>query len=297
MSLAHFSIKARLALGFTIVLWASAFVGIRAGLQGYSPGGLAVLRFLVASTCMLAVIPFLPTRARIPWRDRICLMLVGTLGLGFYNIALNHGEMAVTSGVASFIISLAPVVTVILSVLCFGEATNRKMIMGMLVSLLGVALISCGETNHFHFNIGILYVLAAAIAGGIYNVLQKALIKKYHAIEVIAWVIWGATLFLLIWLPTMLLEIKQAPMTATIAAIYLGIFPAAVGYIAWCYGLREVPACIAANTMYFLPVLATSLGWLILNEIPTTLSLVGGLIALTGVWIVNHRGKFIAESN
>ncbi|MCC2667478.1 MAG: eamA, partial [Gammaproteobacteria bacterium] len=43
------TLKTKLALLTTVVLWASAFVAIRAGLQGYSPGGLALLRFLIAS--------------------------------------------------------------------------------------------------------------------------------------------------------------------------------------------------------------------------------------------------------
>ncbi len=44
-----FTSRTLVALAFTLVIWASAFAGIRAGLRAYSPANLAILRFLVAS--------------------------------------------------------------------------------------------------------------------------------------------------------------------------------------------------------------------------------------------------------
>ena len=66
----QYSIKTRLAVWITVALWASAFVGIRAGLESYTPGSLAALRFLVASFCMLILYMRLPNRNRISWRDK-----------------------------------------------------------------------------------------------------------------------------------------------------------------------------------------------------------------------------------
>jgi len=48
----RFTSRTLLALGFTLVVWASAFAGIRAGLRAYTPANLAVLRFLVASAVL-----------------------------------------------------------------------------------------------------------------------------------------------------------------------------------------------------------------------------------------------------
>jgi choline-glycine betaine transporter len=45
----RFTSRTLVALAFTLVVWASAFAGIRAGLRAYSPANLAILRFLVAS--------------------------------------------------------------------------------------------------------------------------------------------------------------------------------------------------------------------------------------------------------
>ena len=50
--------KAGINLTFCVVLWASAFVGIRIGLKGYSPGSLALLRYLIASASMIFIYLF-----------------------------------------------------------------------------------------------------------------------------------------------------------------------------------------------------------------------------------------------
>src|SRR3990167_6972131 len=284
----QYSIKTRLAVWITVALWASAFVGIRAGLESYTPGSLAALRFLVASFCMLILYMRLPNRNRISWRDKGWLILIGITGIGFYQLALNYGEISVSSGIASFIISLSPVITLIFAVIFLREAVTINMVFGMTVSVIGVFLIMLGKVNQSDFHVGVCFVLIAAIIGGIYSVVQKPFLKKYHAIEVTAYIIWGATIFLLIYLPNVLHEGKFASLQATLAVIYLGIFPAAIGYILWSYCLKEMPASTAVNYLYFMPLIATFLGWLYLHEMPALLSLIGGFVTLLGVWIVSH---------
>lgn len=286
----NISIKAKFALLLTIVLWASAFVGIRAGLKGYSPGSLALLRFSIASICMLFVYWRTPSRHKVTMHKKdlaLLILVVGMMGLGIYNITLNYGELTIPSGIASFIISQSPILTVIFAVFFLGERINIFVIIGMVVSLLGVMLISIGQTKGFKLDIGMLYVLIATLISALYSVVQKPFLRKYHAIPVTALIIWGATLILLIYLPDLYREIFIAPLSATLAVVYLGIFPAAVAYGAWNYALAEIPASRAASFLFFMPIIATFLGWVCLGEVPALISLVGGCIALLGVWIVN----------
>ncbi len=92
------------AAAVTLVLWASAFAGIRAALAGpglagplaYSPGQLAVFRFLVASA-VLAVVA-VATRLKLPkLRDLPTIALAGFLGITVYHVALNYGEIKVSA--------------------------------------------------------------------------------------------------------------------------------------------------------------------------------------------------------
>ncbi len=280
-----------MALLITVSLWASAFVGIRAGLHGYTPGGLALLRFLIASVCMWIACIELPERNQIARGDKALLLLIGMLGIGFYHIALNYGEISVPSGTASFIISLSPIVTLVSAILFLRESVHINMLIGMIISVVGVGLIMLDKTNQLTFHAGVCYVLAASFIGGIYSVLQKPFLQKYHAIEVTAYIIWGATFLLFIYTPSMLHDAQIASWRATLSVIYLGVFPAAIGYITWSYCLKEIPASEAANFLYFMPLIATILGWMWLHEIPTWLSLLGGLITLFGVWLVSHTKK------
>jgi drug/metabolite transporter (DMT)-like permease len=283
-----FTIKTKLALVVAIVLWASAFVGIRIGLQGYSPGGLALLRFLIASVCMIFVYWRLPKKAVFKRKDFCLLLLFGAAGLGLYNYFLNCGEISIPSGIASFIISQSPLLTVLSAVLFLGESFNIMVLLGVLISIGGVGLISLGESDNFKFDIGMVYMLIAMLVNGLYSVLQKPFLKKYHAIDVTVFIIWGGTFALLIFLPDLLHDIKTAPLSATLAAVYLGVFPAAIAYIAWSYALAAIPVSRCVSFLYFMPVIATLLGWLCLGEVPVMLSLIGGLIALFGVWVANR---------
>lgn len=283
--------KARIITLLAVVLWASAFVGIRAGLQGYTPGGLALLRYLIASVCMLFIVLGLPKRPHINLRHKAGLLLLGALGVGLYNITLNIGEISVTSGIASFIVSLSPLITAVFALLFLREKVSFAMIAGMLVSIFGVALIMLGETTHLSMQSGIYYLLIAMLISAIYSVAQKPFLQKYHTIEVTAYVIWGATLLLTFYTPEMISHYKTASLHATLAVIYLGIFPAALGYVGWSYGLKKMPVSQAVNYLYFMPIVATLLGWIWLGEVPTRLSLLGGLVALFGVWVVSQAKK------
>jgi len=286
--------KTKIAIVVTIFLWASGFVGIRAGLQDYSPEGLALFRYLIASICMAIIYYRMPSRNTMRTRDALALMGVGAVGIGIYNITLNYGELTVSSGMASFITSQAPIITTILAILFLGERVNRFRILGFLTSISGVALIAMGEKGGFTWDISILYIFIATLAAGLYSILQKPFLKRYHAIEATTYIIWGATLFLSIYCKQLQYDLSHATLSTTLTVVYLGIFPAAIAYLAWSYVLAEIPASRAVSFLYFMPFVATLLGWLWLGEVPMLMSLLGGLLAISGVWIVNQSYRWVA---
>ena len=280
--------KTKIAIIIVIFLWASAFVGIRAGLRVYSPEGLALLRYLVASACMAIIYYRLPQKSLLHVRDVLALLGIGAVGIGIYNLTLNYGELSISSGMTSFITSQSPIITTIIAVLFLGEQLNTMRCLGFLVSVFGVALIAMGEIGGFKWDMGITYVLLATLAAGCYSVLQKPFLKKYHVIEATTYVIWGGTLFLAIYTPQLQHDLLTASFNATLTVVYLGIFPAAIGYLGWSYVLADIPASKAVSFLYFMPFLATLLGWLCLDEVPVWLSLVGGILAIGGIWLINR---------
>jgi len=282
------SFKVNIAIIITLLLWASAFVGIRIGLTGYTPGALALLRFLVASFCMIFVHRYFAKNNRIPWKSRLQIMLLGMAGIGIYNICLNVGEMTVSAGVASFVIGLIPVMTIFLSIIFLKERPNVFVWLGMLISFIGLLGILFGESSSFTPDAGVLIILVSALMGGIYNVSQKKFLRDYHPAVITAWVIWGGTFMLLWFAPDLYQQINIARHEATFAAIYMGIFPAAVAYVAWSFVLDNMSASIASAYLYALPVLSTAMGFFLLGEIPSVLSLSGGIIALSGALLASR---------
>src|SRR5690242_14862237 len=103
-----------MALAVTLLLWSSAYAGIRAGLHAFNPGQLAVLRFLVASA-VLAIYARLAHFRRPQSRDLPGLILAGAIGISFYMLALNYGEIRVPAGAASLIVASTPIWTALIA--------------------------------------------------------------------------------------------------------------------------------------------------------------------------------------
>ena len=277
------------AIIIALLLWASAFAGIRAGLESYGPGQVALLRFGTASLIFLVWAAVTRMRPPDP-RDLPRVALAGFLGITVYHVALNFGEVTVTAGAASLIISASPIITALLSTLFIGERLTSWGWVGIVVSFAGVALISLGEGGNLAFEPGAALVFVAAIATSVYFIVSKRPLRRYTALEFTSYAIWAGTVPMLVFTPGLITQIAEASPAATWAVIYLGVFPGAVAYVLWSHALSRMPATALSTFLYFQPVNAIFIAWLWLGEIPAPLALVGGVISLAGVAVVNTRG-------
>jgi drug/metabolite transporter (DMT)-like permease len=279
-----------LALVFTLALWASAYAGIRAGLRAYGPANLAVLRFLVASI-VLAIYAAIAHFRRPKARDLPGLIFTGVVGITFYNLALNYGETRVTAGAASMLIASTPIWTALAARFFLHDRLNAFGWLGVFVSFTGVGLIASGEGQGIRLSPQALIILAAAIASATYIILQKHYLASYSALEFTAYTIWAGTLMMLPFASGLPHALRIAPPAATAAAIYLGIFPGALAYVAWSYILSHGTASRITTALYLTPVIAIGIAWIWLGEIPRLISLIGGAVALCGVVLVSTLGK------
>jgi len=276
------SLKIVIALSLTIIFWASAFVAIRVALTSYPPAHLAVLRYLIASFLLFLVAIFKPIK-KPELKDYPGIFLTGFLGITVYHLALNYGELYITASSASFIINAVPILTALLAIIFLNEKLKKYGWVGMTISFIGVTLIILGEGEEFKFNNGGLLVLLASVSQGAFFVLQKPYLKKYHPLDFSTYIIWAGTLFLLILIPGLGNTIQTASLLDTLSVMYLGVFPAVVAYVLFAYVLSKSSAVKSTSFLFLIPVVTIIISWVWLNEFPTFISLIGGLIATLGV--------------
>ncbi|UYG93935.1 DMT family transporter [Cytobacillus firmus] len=271
-----------------IILWASAFPGIRAGLESYSPEHLALFRLLIGSAALgvLALV----TKMRLPdIRDFPAIFMLGFLGFTVYHTALNMGEKTVNAGPASLIVSMTPIFSAALAALFLRERFGRVRWTGSAVSFAGAALISLGTGGGFEIQTGILFVILASISESIYFVFQTKYLNKYGFLSFTSYTVWAGTAFMLVYLPGLGNEIFHASAESTLSVLYLGIFPTVIPYIALAFLASIGGASEAVSSLYLTPVMAFVIAWVWLGEVPAMLSIVGGLIALAGVVIIHRK--------
>ena len=281
--------KIIIAATTVVILWASAFVAVQAALADISPGQLALARYIVASISFLGIILVRKPPAPKP-RDLVRLAVAGGVGISLYNLSLNYGQTTVKAGVASMLVNTVPIWTCLLSSIFLKERISRVGWTGTTIAFAGVSMIGLHRSGWTGFETGTLYILAAAVSQSLFFVIVKPLLERFHPIDVTAYVVWFGCLFLLPFSSGLSDNIKQSSFATQLLIVFLGVGPTTLAYVAWSYVLAAQPAGSASNVLFLVPVAAIILGWLILNDLPSTVSILGGVIAIFGILL--GKGAF-----
>ncbi|MEU8658681.1 DMT family transporter [Actinoplanes philippinensis] len=278
----------------TVVLWASAFVGIRAAAPYFSPGSLALGRLLAGSIALLIFLAIsrqgLPPRQAWPG-----IIISGVIWFGLYMVALNWGEELVDAGTAAMLVNVGPAVMALLAGWLLHEGFPPRLLAGIAVSFVGTVVVGFSMSGGGRTSIlGVVLCLVAAVtyAGGV--VAQKPALKHATALQATTF---GCVIGAIACLPfagQMVSDVAGAPLRITLSVVYLGVFPTAIAFTTWAYALARTTAGKMGSTTYAVPAVVVVMSWLVLGEVPGWLTLLGGALCLAGVAVSRSRPKTVS---
>ncbi|TQL67012.1 drug/metabolite transporter (DMT)-like permease [Nocardioides albertanoniae] len=284
--------KPLVACGITLVLWASAFVGIRHLGDTVPPGSLSLGR-LVVMVAALGVYLALKGGFRLPTRKEWPLIaLGGAAWLGVYNLALNESERRIDAATAALIVQVGPIVVALLAGLVLKETLHRWVLIGTGVGFAGVVIIgrasANGDTGDW---IGVALSVVAALTFAIGVLTQKKLLPTMGALLLTFW--YGAIglIVCLPWSGELVSTIPDISVANLGWLVYLGLFPSALAFVTWAYALSHSDAGKFAQTTFLVPFITALMAWLLLDEVPPALAFVGGAMCIAGVLITRRQPR------
>ncbi|HEG8740234.1 TPA: DMT family transporter [Staphylococcus aureus] len=272
---------------FTIILWGSAFPMIKIALNDFSAESLSAFRLILATIILLpfVIIKKLPTPEL---RDIPVIFILGFCGFVIYHTALNFGETLISAGISGILVSTTPIFSSALAYIFLKEHFSKWNWLSSLVAFIGISIISISKDDYTTINVlGIFIILLASFSESLYFTFQKKYIEKYGFIAFTLYTIMASSPFMLIFIPEIINDIHGATFTSIVSVLYLAIFPTIIPYVLLAYIVKSVGVSDATMSLYLTPIVSLLLSYLLLDELPTTLAIIGGIITLLGVSLSN----------
>ncbi len=283
------------AMAASMLLWASAFVGIRAVADDIDPGALALGRLAVGSLALGALLATQP-RARGAMSRRHLALAIGS-GLtwfAIYAVALNTAERTVDAGTAAMLVGTGPIFVATLAGLFLGEGWSARLFAGCGIALAGAVVIGLATSNGGSQSVGwgVLLCVLAAVAYAVGVTLQKPVLHHVSALQVTFIACLSGAVACLPFAPQLASNLADAGPSSIAWLVYLGLFPTAVAFTTWSFALSRTRSGVLGSTTYVVPVLAIGMGWILLGEVVPPLAVVGGVLCIGGVLVARSRGTW-----
>jgi len=277
-----------LAVVVTLLAWASAFVAIRGVGEDLSPGALALGR-LLTGTAVLALLLIGRGWVRPTRREWALIVFCGVGWFGIYNLALNAAEQHLDAGTTAMLVNIGPILIAVFAGLLLGEGFPRWLVAGIAVAFAGVVLIGVATRGAETDLLGVVLCVVAAVAyaGGV--VAQKPVLRRLPGLQVTFLACAIGAVCCLPWAGALVGEVAAAPGGSIAGMIYLGVVPTALAFSTWAYALSRMDAGRLGVTTYLVPPLVIAMGWVLLDEVPPALAVVGGAVCLAGVALSRRR--------
>lgn len=284
-------IKITILCILTVFGWALAFPFSKIAMHHYGPYSLGFLRVTVASAALLIMGLFKGIRP--PKLRHLGLFLIsGACGFGIYLFAFNRGIQTLSSASSSILVATTPVMTAVGAHFLYKEKINPIGWVTLVTAFLGVALMMLWD-GILSINEGIIWTLLAAVVFCCYNLLNRKLSKMgYTAEEIVTYSMMAAIIVLSPFSARGLSEIQSAVPKDIIVLLILSFFSSAGAYYLWSKALSLTKNTSDVTNFGFLtPFVATLLGSVVLSEVPSISTDIGGTIIILSIVIFSLKGK------
>lgn len=281
------------------LLWATAFVGIKIGLQYTSPLQFAGIRFFISGLIILPFIPSLRNKIIIALPHYRKIILIGLVQT-FLQYALFYTGMSYVPGaVGALVIGSGPLsILVVAHFLMPGDLINRQKVIGIIIGLAGVAIITMGQRSialtGSLIGLGILILLMNNVLAGFGNVLVAKSAQNIPPLVLSSFsMIIGGFILYFVGISVEGKSFGPFPLPYYLSLAWLS-FLSATAISIW-YTLLKTPGVKVSELnmwKFIIPVFGAALSWIILpGETPDFSSIIGMILVAVALVHVNRQNK------
>lgn len=282
--------------------WGISIVGAKiVGDVGISPIEITFGRFFLASIIFVPILIYLSRKRDgiIPQGKSTWLMIFGLslTGVAVNNTVFYFGLERTQAGIASLIVSLNPLMTMIFAVIMLGEQFTRKKGYSIILGIIGVALIIGFSGNTGQITGNLLILLGITIWGASFSFSRKASDAGMSSIAITGWSEIMGTLFLM---PSVIIN-KSVTKLHLIHGeilfwfIFMGILSSVIAYIIHYQAISVLGASTVAPSTNIIPLSGAITSYLLLGEQFQGSPIIGSLFIITGVIIVQIENRRLSR--
>ena len=225
------------------------------------------------------------------------LILCAVFGVAVNQLCFFMGLKHTTPINASLIMTTTPILVLVISSILIKEKITLQKLIGIALGAIGaIILISRGGSFSFQQNqlLGDSMILVNAVSYGIYLVLVKKLMDRYHPITVVKWVFTFGFLMVLPFGWNDVMEIEWSTFSSVIWMAFAYVLVAAtfMTYLFNAFALKIVNPSVTSIYIYLQPLLASMIALLMGKDELGLVKVLAGILIFAGVFLVSKPTSF-----